>query len=262
MIGEQKNKDDGFVNISTKVPPNVAQLFDLLAQQRGMQPYELLQLLINGFITAAKHDGPMTKEIRLLLESLKLDVAFNKAFNFASPTAQNEIAQLVLILQQPGKKGFGLMMIDRPFMGDARITLCIDDILERVVEVSMQGLYKELRNVGVALDSESLRETLTHMCNAQIVEILNQMDADEMPGVGDWHDFGKAIEYGNKHKRVPHRTPDSLANSKQQTIIFNDIDRETADHEVKDWEGDHRQTEEPPEDLDKHFGFRPHGQDW
>ena len=119
MIGEQKNKDDGFINISTKVPPNVAKLFDVLAQQRGMQPYELLQLLINGFIAAAKHDGPLTPELRLLIDSLKLDVAFTKAFNFASPTARSEIAQMVLILQQPGRKGFGMVMIDRPFMGEA-----------------------------------------------------------------------------------------------------------------------------------------------
>ena len=102
----------------------------------------------------------------------------------------------------------------------------------------MKGLYKELRQIGVAYETESLRETLTMMCDAQLIDHLNQMDADELPKVGDFHDFGKVIEYGNKSKRKPHRTPDSLANS-QQRIIFDDFDRDLADMEVKDWEGLH-----------------------
>ena len=229
MTENQKTKDEGWVNISTKVPPHIGQLFDILADQRGMKSYELLQLLVNGFISSAKHNGPMTPEIRLLLESLKLDVAFNKAFNFASPTAQSEIAQVVLILQQPDKKGFGLMMIDRPFMGEATVTYCIDSILERVTEVSMADLYKELRQMGVVLESKSIRETLITMCDAQQMELLREGDSEELPGMGNFHDFGKAIEYGQKTKGYKHRTPDSLT---QQKIVFTDFDRETADREA------------------------------
>ena len=223
MTENQKNKEDGWVMLNTKVPPHIGQLFDLLAEQRGMSSYELLQLLVNGFITAAKHDGPVTPELRLLLDSLKLDVAFNKAFSFANPTAQNEIAQLVLILQQPGRKGFGLMMIDRPFMGDAHTTYCVDSIIERVSEVGMGDIYKELRQVGVELDTNSVRETLCLMCDAQKIANLRAMDEQEMPVMGDFHDFGKRIEFGNKMVRKPHRTPDSIA---QQKIMFNDFDRE------------------------------------
>ena len=255
MIGEQQNKDDGFVNISTKVPPNVAKLFDVLAQQRGMHSYELLQLLVNGFITAAKHDGPLTPELRLLIDSLKLDVAFSKAFNFASPTARAEIVQMVLILQQPGRKGFGMVMIDRPFMGEATVTYCIDSILERVTEVGMADLYRELRQIGISLGTESVRETLFVMCDAQKIQILNGEFEDEMPGHGEFHDFGRMVEYGKVTKRKPHRTPDSLANS-QQRIVFDDDDREVPGYKAKDWEGSHRNPEndEPP--------VRPFDQEW
>ena len=256
MTGEQKNKDE-YVNISTKVPYSISKLFDMLADQRGMKSYELLQLLINGFISAAKHVGPITPEIRLLVNSLKLDVAFSKAFNFASPTAQSEIAQMVLILQQPGKKGFGMVMIDKPFMGEATMTHCVDSILERVTEVSMKGLYKELRQVGVMLDTESLRETLTLMCDAQTMQMLNKEFEDEMPGFGNFHEFGKTIEYGKKHKRIPHRTPDSVANS-QQRLMFNEDDKELADYEVKEWEGEFRQHgDDLPEGMP-----RPFDQEW
>ena len=168
---------------------------------------------------------------RLLIDSLKLDVAFSKAFNFASPTATAEIAQMILILQQPGRKGFGLMMIDRPFMSDAVVTHCVDTILERVTEVGMADLYKELRQIGVKLDSQSVRETLVLMCDSQQISILNGEDADEMPGMGNFHDFGKQVEYGKRYKRKPRRTPDSLANS-QQRIVFDDYDREVAEGEA------------------------------
>ena len=223
MTENQKNKEDGWVMLNTKVPPHIGQLFDLLAEQRGMSSYELLQLLVNGFIATAKHDGPLTPELRLLIDSLKLDVAFNKAFSFANPTAQNEIAQLVLILQQQGRKGFGLMMIDRPFMGEATATYCIDQIIERISEVGMGDIYKDLRQVGVELETKSVRETLVLMCDAQKMANLKAMDEQEMPGLDNFHDFGKRIEFGNKMVRKPHRTPDSIA---QQKIMFNDFDRE------------------------------------
>ena len=255
MIGEQNNNEDGFELVQTKVPQHVKQLLDILAKQRGMSTYELLQLLIDGFITAAKHDGPIDSEHRMLLESIKLDVAFSKAFNFASPTAKTEIAQMILILQQPGKKGFGLTMITKPFLDTPTVTRCLDDIVERVVEVAMKGLYRELRQIGVALESQSIRETLILMCDAQKIANLDQSDHDEMPGYGTFHDFGKDVVYGQKFKRVPHRTPDSVANQ-QQRIVFDDYDREVADYEVQDWEGSQRNPEndEPP--------VRPFGVEW
>ena len=256
MTENQKNAEDGWVLLGTKVPPHIGQLFDLLARQRGMKSYELLQLLINGFIAAAKHDGPLTPELRLLIDSLKLDVAFCKAFNFASPTARAEIAQMVLILQQPGRNGFGMVMIDRPWMGDATMTYCVDSILERVTEVSMDDLYKELRQIGIVMESNSIRETLMLMCDAQAIRNLNREDEEEMPGLGNWHDFGKEVEFGQKFKRKPHLTPDSLPS--QLTIQWADDDRELAEYEAKGWEGEHRQHgDDLPEGM-----TRPFDQEW
>ena len=259
-MSEQKTKDEGYVSIATKVPNHVAELLTILAKQRGMEVYELLQLLVNGFISAAKYTGPLTPDMKQLMDALKLDVAFNQAFNFSSPTATNEIAQLILVLQQPGKKGFGMTMINRPFMGNVTVTRCLDDILERVIEVSMKGLYRQLRDIGLSLQTESMRETLIVMCDAQQLVNLTEADSMEYPGYGTFNDTGRAIEYGNKHKRIHHKSPDSVA--QQQTIVFDDYDREVADYEAKDWEGEQRQREEPPEDMEEQMGFRPHGGEW
>lgn len=228
MIGEQKQRDDGFVTVATKVPPYVAELLNIIAKSKGTDIYGLLQLFIEVIITAAKATTHVSPKMKLLLHMLEVDAGWNNAFNFANPTAQMDIAQMILILQQhDGKrprKGFGLVMIDKPFMSEqAQQTLCVDDILERVAEVSMKGLYKELRQVGIANETESLRETLTILCDGALIEHLNEMDAAEGPQVGNFTDFGKAIEWEKRTKRKPHRTPDSIA---QQRIMFNDFDRE------------------------------------
>jgi hypothetical protein len=96
-----------------------------------------------------------------------------------------------------------------------------------------------------------MRETLTTLCDAQKVVNFDNSLRDELPQMGNFSDFGKAIEYGQRTKQKKHRTPDSLANS-QQRIVFDDYDREIADYEARDWEGEHRQTEEPPTNMSDH----------
>lgn len=265
MIGEQKNKDDGFVSIATKVPIWIADLLTVLAKQRGMEVYELLQLLVNGFISAAKHNGPVTPDIQLLLDSLKLDVAFNKAFNFASPTARAEIAQIILILQQPCKHGFGLKMIDKPFMSEATETMCVDDIFERLLKVSMPGLYKRLERVGQRLCCTSHRETLTLLSEYMDDSINKEEELSEMPGYGDHHDYGRQVIYGQKFKRKPKRTPDSVERV-ELPIHFEPSDVPDLP-ELQDWEGEYRNpvNDEPPrerdlgDETDEALGCRPFG---
>ena len=262
MIGEQTSQENnGVKNVSTKVPVWVAELLNIICAARGTDVYGLLQLIIEFIVETAKVSGPVPPQMKALLNMLKMDADWNKAFSFANTTAQMDVAQVILVLQQhDGKEprqGFGLAMIDKPFLpGETpTMTTCVDDILERVAEVSMKGLYKELRQIGIRYESESLRETLTMMCDAQLIEFMNQMDAAEMPGYGEHHDYGKAIEYGKKYKRKPHRTPDSVA-QQQQLIVFDDFDRETAKADVQDWEGSHRnhENDEPP--------VRPFDQEW
>ena len=236
MIGEQNSQESGFKNVSTKVPVWVAELLNIICAARGTDIYGLMQLVLEFIIETAKVNGPVPPQMQALLHMLKMDADWNKAFSFCNPTATMDVAQVILVLQQHDGKtprqGFGLAMIDKPWLpGETpQMTLCVDDILERVAEVSMKGLYKELRQVGLAYKTESLRETLTMMCDAQLIDHLNEMDAEELPGLGQHHDYGKAIEYGKKFKRKPHLTPDSL--NRQQKIVFSDFDRATGSGEA------------------------------
>ena len=252
MIGNQKQLEEGNTGtVSVKLHKWAIQLLDIIAESRehGTNANDLLKKCIEFVIETAKITGPVPPEMKTLIDMLKLDAAWHSAFNFGDVTATNDIAQIILVLQQhDGKQprqGFGLAMINKPFMGDATITYCVDSILERIVNISMKGLYQDLRDIGNALGTQSMRETLTTLCDAQKVVNFDNQLLDELPQMGNFSDFGKAIEWGQRTKQKKHRTPDSLSNS-QQRIVFDDYDREIADYEAKDWEGEHRQTEEPP----------------
>lgn len=241
MSNQKQVNEGGNATLSVKVSQETYDLLNILAEglEHGTNANDLLKMFIHAFIESAKHTGPVSPEMQTLLNMLKIDEGWNRAFNFADPNAQTEIAQVVLILQQPGRKGFGLTMIDRPFMGDARQTYCVDDILERIAEVSMKGLYKELRQVGVEYETESLRETLTLMADALIIKHLDEANMSEGPQLGNFSDFGRAIEYGKRTKRKKHFTPDTMPVTGN---LFEDIDHEAPAEPLKDWEGEHHDT--------------------
>ena len=246
-IGNQKQKDDGFVTVATKVPPHVAEFLNIFAAAKGTDIYGLLQLFIQTIIRAAKCETELPPSTKLLMRMLELDTDWNHAFNFSSPSAMMDVAQVILITQQfDGKgnnrqprKGFGLVMIDKPALPGTKPkqTYCVDDILERVAEVSMQGLYKELRLIGIKGKTKSLRETLMQLCDAYKVTLMDEELEEELPDLGNYHDFGRVIEWGNKMKQRKHRTPDSLANA-QQRILFDDFDRRNGLDESTDTAAD------------------------
>jgi hypothetical protein len=157
------------------------------------------------------------------------------------------VAQAILILEQEGKKGFGAVMIDKPFMdkapekvddidphrNDPQMTENVDYILERVTEVTMHGIYRRLRLVGARMGCENLSDILLTMIDEQFALQLDSELQDELPQAGDRADNGKAYAYGKKTKSKYRRTVDSLANS-QQRIQFTEEDRKQADEEASD----------------------------
>ena len=73
MIGNQKQRDDGYISVATKVPPQVSELLNILANSRGMEVYELLQLLIHGFISYAKAEQSVPEELGRHTENTIID---------------------------------------------------------------------------------------------------------------------------------------------------------------------------------------------
>ena len=231
-----QNNKENYALLQTKISPQQAELLDAICNALGVNTYQIFQMF---FYTLCKASAPMhelSPEIRKLMTLMETDAGWAEAFNMANPE-RLKVAQAVLILEQKDHKGFGAVMIDKPFMSDARMTECVDDILERVCEVTMHGIYRRLRLMGARMDCKNLSDVLLTMIDEQTILDMDEESKVEMKGEALYDYRGRPIKYGARTKAKQHRTPDSLANDqriKQQTIVFDDFDRETAEREVFD----------------------------
>ena len=249
-----KEETKRFEGLGTKIDPAMYEVLNACCDALGVDVYHLLQWFAYTIIRAAAPMHELDPRIQKLLAMMESDVGWQQAFNIANPNGL-KVAQAILILEQEGRKGFGAVMIDRPFFGDARQTECVDTILERVTEVTMRGIYRRLRLMGAKMDCQNLSDVLLTMIDAQTILDLDEGFRAELPGMGDYNYNGKQVAYGKKTKAKQHRTPDSVAQDQryqQGNIQFEDIDREVVDYEVQDWEGENRQHDEPPEDMSDH----------
>ena len=247
----EQNNSQGFEPMGTKIHPDMAKVWDAVCQALGTDTYHMLQHFIYAMIRMASDSHQRTPEVEKLMTILETDVAWQNAINLCAPTGKQSIAQMILIVEQEGKKGFGMYMLDKPYMQECKQTECVDDILERVIEVGIKGLYKKLVRMGVDMRCNSFLEVILAMLDEQDLLNTEQADRSEMMGQANFSDYGKAIEYGKKNKQLKHRTPDGEAN-RQQRIVFDEGDANTAEREVHDFQGQYRY--DPKEAEGEHRG--------
>lgn len=250
-----KEETKRFEGLGTKIDPAMYEVLNACCDALGVDVYHLLQWFAYTIIRASAPMHELDPRIQKLLSMMESDAGWQQAFNLANPNGL-KVAQAILILEQEGRKGFGAVMIDRPFFGDARQTECVDSILERVTEVTMRGIYRRLRLMGAKMECQNLSDVLLTMIDAQTTIELEESFRAEMPGMGEHSDNRRQVVYGKKSKAKQYRTPDSVA--RDQRFHFDDYDREVADMEAQDWEGEHRNPDNdtPPDGID------PFGVEW
>ncbi len=249
------NDNRKYEGVSVKLSPDQYVLLNAICDALGVNTYQIFQMFFYTLCKAAAPMHELSPEIRKIMTLMETDVGWANAFNLANPNHLH-VAQAILILEQEGKKGFGAVMIDKPFMGEARMTECADDILERVCEVTMHGIYRRLRLMGGQLGCNNLSDVLLTMIDAQTVIELEEENRIQMNGEALFSESGRRIEYGKRTKAKHHRTPDGEA-MRQQRIVFTDEDRQLAEDILKQ--------ENPPttsDDMEKEMGFKPFGQEW
>jgi hypothetical protein len=230
-----KNNQERFEQLGTKIDPAMAEVLDAVCNALHTDVYHLLQWFAYTVIRAAAPHHRLSPEIQKVMTLLECDAGWQNAFNLANPD-KKRVAQVILILEQEGHKGFGAVMIDKPFMGDARQTECVDDILERVCEVTMSGIYRRVRQMGADMECNNLSDVLLTMLDAQDILNAEERDTSEGPQMGDIAPNGRAVAYGKRTKRKKHFTPDTMPT---QRTIFDDFDRDQGTEKLNDWEGLH-----------------------
>lgn len=254
MKTKPKPTDEKFAAMSTKISPAAAEVWDAICQARQTDTYHMLQNFIYTMIRAAADPHALNPDIQKILTMLDTDAGWQKAFNLCAPNVKTKVAQVVLILEQEGHKGFGAVMVNRPFMGHATMTECTDDILERVCEVTMRGIYRRLRLLGARMECNNLSDVLLTLIDSQTILDLAGDVQTEGPQMGDRAENGHEYAYGKRTKQTKRRTPDTL--DRQQRITFTDDDRQQADDEVAR-SSSGKTSGEPDDEPD----WRPFGQE-
>lgn len=234
MIGEFQKEKDGTFTVSVKLQASQVELLNTICNLLGVNSYQIFQMFFYTLMRASAPMHELSPEIRKLMTLMECDAGWANALNLANPN-KLEVAQAILILQQKDKKGFGAVLVDKPFFGESRMTECVDDILERVTEVCMHGIYRRLKMLGASLDCKNLSDVLLTMIDAQTILEMEEQSRIEMNGEPMYQN-GRRIEYGKKAKSHGRRTPDSVdadQRVKQQTITFDDYDCQVAEEEAK-----------------------------
>ena len=251
MANDNKER---FEQLGTKIDPSVAEVLNACCDAMQTDVYHLLQWFAYVVVRASSDLHALDPRIQKIMLMLDRDAGWQTAFNIANPD-NLKVAQVVLILEQQGHKGFGAVMIDSPWMGkapemvsdldpqraDPQMTENVDDILERVCEVTMRGIFRRLKKVGDELECRNLSDTLLTMLDLQDFINMTECDADEGPQMGDRAQNGRPIAYGKRTKRKKHFTPDTMPTVGN---LFDDIDHDAPAPEPKDWEGEHHDTRE------------------
>ena len=234
-----KTKDERFEQLGTKIDPAMAEVLDACCNAMGVDVYHLLQWFAYTIVKASSPMHELDPRIQKLMVMLDRDAGWQNAFNLCNPD-RLKVSQVILILEQENHKGFGAVMVDKPFFDEARQTECVDDILERVTEVTMSGIYKRLRLMGAEMECNNLSDVLLTMLDAQDILNAEEREASELPGMGDIAPNGRAVAYGKRTKRKKHYTPDTMPVTGN---LFDDIDHDAPLTEpLKDWEGEQHDT--------------------
>ena len=219
------NNDDNkkFAEMATKISPAAAEVWNEICEARKTNTYHMLQNFIYTMIRAAADYHALNPDIQKILTMLETDAGWQKAFNLCAPNADTRVAQVVLILEQKDRKGFGAVMIDKPFMGDAQMTECTDEILERVTEVTMPGIYRRVRLLGGQMDCNNLSDVLLTLIERQSNDEIDKQNQQEMQGPSNYTDYGKEYAYGKRTKVKHHKSVDMY--DRQQRISFSDAEQ-------------------------------------
>lgn len=189
--------------VATKIPQWMATKLNAVLEEKGTTLYDIMQLFLFSYFRHTVTPHEVTTEMSRLISVLGIDAGWQNAFRNANPDNLS-VAQLVMILEHPQRQGFEAVMIDKPFINQSRQTENVDDILERVVEVTQQGIYRQIRQYGASMGAQRFTDVITSMLGASAPAI-----SADGPQIGTQTAGGRHVEFGNPYKTHQHYDVDS-----------------------------------------------------
>ena len=212
--------NNNYEPMGTKIAPWAAEVWNAVCDALGTDTYHLLQQFIYAMIRSASEQHEKTPDVQRLLDAIELDPGWQNAINLCAPNGQQNIAQMILIVEDDEKHGFGVYMLDKPFIGHCKQTENVDLIMQRLAEVAYKREYTKMCQLAKRMGIKSLRQLLSIMIETQTEALLDNEFRDELPNIGDRTDSGRVAgdnAYGKRTKQTKRRTPD---NFRQELNIF------------------------------------------
>ena len=206
--------NNNYEPMGTKVAPWAAEVWNAVCDALGTDTYHLLQQFIYAMIRSASEQHEKTPDVQRLLDAIELDPGWQNAINLCAPNGQQNIAQMILIVEDDEKHGFGVYMLDKPFIGHCKQTENVDLIMKRLAEVVYKREYTKMCQLAKRMGIKSLRQLLSIMIDTQTEALLDNEFRDELPNIGDRTDSGRVAgdnAYGKRTKQTKRRTPDNFS---------------------------------------------------
>lgn len=248
-----------FKNISTKVSSFVKERIGLICKRRGLNEYEMLQMMCDCIIRYMDDRHNLTPEMERVMSIFEHLEGWKNAFNLADYTTKSDICEAFYVLKAKGKTGFRVIHVQRPWWDGIhswKQTANIQQILERFFEVLLPEKYKRLRVLCAEKGITSQLDMLDFMIDANIRDEINGQYRQEFEDAARAEN-GKPLAYGERTKRVKHKSVDMF--ERQTSISFNDEDKSTAEEEVA---RNSAGTDDVHNWLEDNMDFRPFGHEW
>lgn len=215
---------DKYKVVATKVRPEVKRRIAKICAARGINEYQMLQMMCDCIVRYMDDQHNLTPEMEQAMAIFEHLDGWQNAFNLADPTLTPTISEATYYLaDHPRRKqGVRAVHVSHPFMGDWQQTENLQQILERTINLLCPERYKRLRRLAVDMDCRSLLELFDRLIDHH----SNDLDTAEYRKTfedADRHEYGKVIAFGQRTRRHPHKDINNFE-QRQQTIHFDPAD--------------------------------------
>ena len=196
--------------MQTKVSKETYDALKRIERKQGISIYGIIQNMcdcIRRYTEDRTRLSPMVEKAMNMLEHM---IGWKDNFNVADPNADPEISEATYYLNDKnGKKGIRVVHVERPFFGEWKQTMNLQQILERFMCLTFPSLYRRLRFIAVCRECSSILELLIDIVG-ELEREEDKRDLAQPFEDAQRSDYGKAVEYGQRTRRKKHHDMDSL----------------------------------------------------
>lgn len=204
---EEKQK---YEMMQTKVSKETYDALKRIERKQGISIYSIIQNTcdcIRRYTEDKTKLSPMVEKAMNMLEHM---IGWRNNFNVADPNAAPEICEATYYLNDKyGKRGIRVVHVERPFFGEWKQTMNLQQILDRFLSLTFPSLHRRLSSIAESRECNSILELLLDI----VGELESEEDKRDLQAPfedAQRSEYGKAIRYGQRTRRKKHQDMDSL----------------------------------------------------